>query len=398
MRLLFISYWGFQEGLTSATVTPHLRILSEIESIEKIIFCSIERKDNDVRQGSILHPKILHIPLKSQSKGNVFLTKANDFILFPKQLVQICSEYKIDKIVCRSSMAGALGYLVSRKNRIPFVVESFEPHAESMIESGVWTKLDPRYWIELFFEKQQIKKAVKLFPVSHHYRRRLINEGVSEKKIVVMPCCVNVEDFKFDDHKRFAVREQLGIRNEHIVGIYVGKYGGIYYDEEAFDLYFYAFEYFGSQFHLVVLTEQDHAEVLKKCSLRGIDTSRVSIHRVGHDQVSAYLSAADFAFSTIKPVPSRLYCSPIKDGEYWANGLPILLEPNIGDDSDIIALEGGGVILKKGDERNAFDKLFIEIKNGRMTNASKIEQIARKHRSMEHVRNIYRQEFDHLSN
>jgi glycosyltransferase involved in cell wall biosynthesis len=393
MRLLFVSYWGFNEGLTAATVLPHLRILANIDTIEQIIFCSIERDGETIPTGAILNQKILHIPLISQRKGNVFLTKANDFISFPKQLIQICEEHRIDKMICRSPMAGALGYLAARKNNIPFVVESFEPHAESMIESGVWTKLDPRYWIELIFERQQVKAAVKIFPVSFHHKKRLMEEGLSENKIIVMPCCVALDKFKYDSAKRSAIRLQLGIQENQTVGIYVGKYGGIYYDQEAFDLYRQAFDFFGDSFRLIILTEQDRSEVLKKCLERGIDANHVFIHRAKHDEVNAYLSAADFAFSTIKPVHSRLYCSPIKNGEYWANGLPIITEMNIGDDSDIIVREGGGVILDRNHPSNAFQKLKEIISIGRERNSEEIQRLAQRHRSMDVVESIYRKEF-----
>ncbi len=397
MRLLFVSYWGLNEGLTAATVLPHLQILAGIDAIKQIIFCSIERGGGTITAGPTPHKKILHIPLVSQHKGNVFLTKASNFISFPKQLIQICQEYQIDKIICRSPMAGALGYLAARKNNIPFVVESFEPHAESMIESGVWTKLDPRYWIELYFERQQVKAARKIFPVSFHHKKRLMEEGLSENKIIVMPCCVALEKFNYDAVKRSAIRQQLSIKENQTVGIYVGKYGGIYYDQEAFDLYQQAFDFFGESFRLIILTEQNRAEIVKKCLSRGIHESRVFIHRAMHDEVNAYLSAADFAFSTIKPVPSRLYCSPIKNGEYWANGLPIITEMNIGDDSDIIVNEGGGVILDRNNPTNAFQKLKELISMGREHNLEEIQRLAQKHRSLHVVEAIYRQEFTESS-
>jgi glycosyltransferase involved in cell wall biosynthesis len=397
MRLLFVSYWGLNEGLTAATVLPHLQILASIETIEQIIFCSIERSGETTPTSPILHKKILHIPLVSHPKGNIFLTKANDFIYFPKQLIQICEEHRIDKMICRSPMAGALGYLAARKNNIPFVVESFEPHAESMIESGVWTKFDPRYWIELYFERQQVKAAGKIFPVSFHHKKRLMEEGLSENKIMVMPCCVALEKFKFEAVKRSTIRLQLGIQENQIVAIYVGKYGGIYYDQEAFDLYRAAFYFFGESFRLIILTEQDRSEVLRKCLERGIDANHVFIHRAKHEEVNAYLSAADFAFSTIKPVPSRLYCSPIKNGEYWANGLPIVTEMNIGDDSDIIVREGGGVILDRNHPSNAFQKLKELIAAGREHNSEEIQRLAQKHRSMDVVESIYRKEFNKSS-
>ncbi len=393
MRLLFVSYWGLNEGLTAATVLPHLQILAGIETIEQIVFCSIERGGEANASSPKLHQKIVHIPLVSQPKGNVFLTKANDFIAFPKQLVQICKDYRIDKMICRSPMAGALGYLASRKNNVPFVVESFEPHAESMIESGVWTKLDPRYWIELYFENQQIKAADKIFPVSYHHKKRLIKEGLNENKIIVMPCCVALDKFKYDEEKRSAIRKKLQIEENQTVGIYVGKYGGIYYDEEAFDLYQSAFDFFGQSFRLIILTEQNREDVLNKCLSRGIQANSVFIQRASHGEVNAYLSAADFAFSTIKPVPSRLYCSPIKNGEYWANGLPILTEMNIGDDSDIIVREGGGVIVDIQNPAPAFQKMLGLITNGRGKISDEIQLLAKRHRSMNVVESIYRQEF-----
>ena len=50
-------------------------------------------------------------------------------------------------------------------------------------------------------------------------------------------------------------------------------------------------------------------------------------------------------FVIIKPAPCRLSCSAIKIGEYWANGLPVLLTPSVGDDSAIIAAENGGTVF-----------------------------------------------------
>ncbi|MBI3233842.1 MAG: glycosyltransferase [Bacteroidetes bacterium] len=393
MKLLFLSYWGVNEGLSAATVIPHLKILSEIDKIEKIVFCSIERNLEEVHSTNFQISKVLHVPLRSKSRGNVFLTKTMDFFSMPKAIIKLCNVHRIDKIICRSPLAGALAYLVSRKMNIPFVVESFEPHAQSMIESGVWTVYDPRYWIELFFEKQQLKKAAKIFPVSHHFKSRLIEWGVDSKKIIVMPCCVSMANFGFDNEKRALRRRELWFDSNCQVGIYVGKYGGIYYDDEAFELYKFAFNFFDSNFRLIILTEQNHEAIRSKLSKRGIDMTRVVVIKTNHNQVNEYLSASDFAFSTIKPVPSRLYCSPIKNGEYWANGLPILTEQGIGDDSDIIQFEGGGVILERENVLSSFNRLKDILAKGRGANATAIERIASKHRSMEIVRKIYENEF-----
>ena len=69
------------------------------------------------------------------------------------------------------------------------------------------------------------------------------------------------------------------------------------------------------------------------------------------------MSGSDFAFSTIKPADCRKFCCPIKDGEYWANGLPVLIPTGIGDDSEIIEREGGGAIMNVEDQQTVLDAL-----------------------------------------
>jgi hypothetical protein len=73
------------------------------------------------------------------------LGKILDFIKIPNKLKQYCTDYQIDKIIARGSPAGALAYLTWKKIKVPFIVESFEPHADYMLESGVWRKRDLRY-------------------------------------------------------------------------------------------------------------------------------------------------------------------------------------------------------------------------------------------------------------
>ena len=56
------------------------------------------------------------------------------------------------------------------------------------------------------------------------------------------------------------------------------------------------------------------------------------IESLTREQVPSYLSAADIAFSGVRQNPSKRYCSPIKHGEYWACGLPVIVPDGISDD------------------------------------------------------------------
>jgi hypothetical protein len=286
-------------------------------------------------------------------------------------------------------LAGALGYLVWRRRKLPYLVESFEPHAAYMRDSNTWKFYDPRFLIQLFFEKQQKKSARYLLPVSINYSNQLKIEGISEERIITMPCCIPIENYAFNNDEREAYRSKLKIKSGSIVGIYVGKFGDIYYDDEAFDLYKFAYEFFGDKLFLIIISPNDRDEIIFKLKKRLIPENNFFVAGVPHNEVRNYLCAADFAFSTIKPSPNRKFCSPIKNAEYWANGLPIITEPNIGDDSDIIANEGGGVILDPKNLTNSFIQLSILLQQDREKSNGFAKGIAMKYRSIEIVKESY---------
>lgn len=57
------------------------------------------------------------------------------------------------------------------------------------------------------------------------------------------------------------------------------------------------------------------------------------------------MNLAGFGICTIKPVPSKKYGTPIKNGEYWAMGLPLVIPANISVDSDIVKDKQIGYVL-----------------------------------------------------
>lgn len=393
MNLLFIGYWPFHEGLTQATILPHLEVLANIPQIDRIVFTSIER--NGIHVPHVFsNPKLLHIPLRTQNIPTNILNKFNDFIRFPRQLKDICANYHIDQIICRGAPAGALGYLVYRKTGIPFSVESFEPHAEYMRESGVWRKFDPRYIFQKKLEERQKELAKHLMPVSMNYAEKLSQEGVAREKISLIPCEVDMEKFRFSLEKRDSVRRKLGLDSDTVIGIYVGKFGDIYYDDEAFRLFFRALGYFGEKFFLIILSPQDKGMIHRKLSASDILLRQTFVGSVSHQEIPDYLSAADFAFSVIKPTPHRNYCSPIKNGEYWACGLPILVPDGIGDDSEILKETGLGVVMS---DLNNTQLYFTEIEKLIMENKrNEIRELAVKYRNPEISQRVYEKLFGNL--
>jgi hypothetical protein len=116
---------------------------------------------------------------------------------------------------------------------------------------------------------------------------------------------------------------------------------------------------------------------------------------VPHQQVPGFLSASDFGFSLVKPSPNRKYCSPVKNGEYWANGLPIILPADVGDDAALVEQSGTGAIyqINKEDIYHALGVIRALLQSGRTKLATRIAQLAREHRNFEIIMNNYAEVF-----
>lgn len=389
MRILFLSYWIFNDALTIATVLPHLRLLQERSDVEAILLVTIERGASPTIEIQLPFPasKITFTPLLSPPGGSVLLNKTDDFLRFPRELSQMATNFRADFVVARGAPAGSLAYLLWRKTKLPFYVESFEPHAHYMRQAGVWRWFDPRYIFQQYWENQQKKYATGLMPVAENFRRELIAEGIPALRVITVPCSVNLQDFAFQPTARQRVRQQLGLPHNAIVGVYAGKFGGIYYDAEAFALFRQVADFFGPNFYLVLLSPQPAAELHVKLAQAGIAPAQALVVFVPFVEVPDYLSAADFAFALHLPTP---YVSPIKIGEYWANGLPVLLPEGVGDDSEIVRREGGGAVFnlqQPGTVATALAQLrsILHLPDYR----AHARQLAARYRSVERAREAY---------
>ncbi|MFD3002089.1 glycosyltransferase [Pontibacter toksunensis] len=317
------------------------------------------------------------------------LNKISDFMTFPMQLEQIIVEEKVEVIIAAGTLAGTLAMLVHRKTNTPYYVSFYEPHVLYMRDTGVWKKYDPRYLFQLRWEREQAQEAEGLITVSEKFRQKVITNNLSsEEKVRSVRNAPDLFTFSFSEGDRAMVRTEF-VALHTTVGIYVGKYGDLYYKEVAFSIYKTCFDTI-PDFRLIILSPQPQKEIYKLLQQYQIDTAKVHVASVQHREVPQYLSAADFAFATIKSYPSARYCSPVKIGEYWANGLPVLLTEGVGDDSDIIKKEGGGAtfnLQEEGSVEKALQQILqiLEDPNHRR----EIPKLAQKYRSPERIREAY---------
>jgi hypothetical protein len=348
-NVLVVGFWGVSDPLTHSTLFPTITLLLRAGHATKVWLATVERGASVDRPEGLVN--VVHVPLVSWRKGPALIGRSLDLFCMPIKLLRLARRERIACIVARSTMAGALAYPASRLLGIPLVVESLEPHADYMVECGEWSRSGPFATMTRLLERVQLRHAHRLLSVTENYKRRLVSEGIREDRILVVPCPVEIGSFAFSAADRREVRQRLGWDNE-LVGVYLGKFGGLYHREQAFKVFVDSHRFFSPNFKLMILTSENAETVKGHLERAGFPLGDAFIAHVDHEDVPAYLSTADLAFSLYKGTASSAFLSPVKNGEYWCNGLPVLLTRGVSDDSALIASDplGGALFDPEGDD------------------------------------------------
>ena len=255
MRILYATYWGINEGLSVATSQANLRLLAAYPQVQSIDYVTIERSQTPI-QPLFAAERVNWKPIYSRNYKIHFFNKINDIFLIRKVLLKLTKSNNYDIIIFRGAIMAMFAYWLKKHSKAKLGLESYEPHAAYMLESGVWKSHSLFYKVQLYYENLIKPRADFLHTVTENYKTHLVeNEQIAKEKISVSPCWVQLDKFVFSPPKRKKIRTELGCTNT-TVGIYVGKFGSIYYDEEAFQLFKAAFDFFDN-FFLILLSPDD---------------------------------------------------------------------------------------------------------------------------------------------
>jgi glycosyltransferase involved in cell wall biosynthesis len=397
MNVLVITYWKFDDALIQTYTLPYLRIIRDLLPEESEITLITMEPEGEVKKYIPVEKGITRYSFRYFSFGiRAALSWHNNF----RHLRNIVRKKKIKAVHSFCTPAGWPGNAISRQMGIPLIIDSFEPHAVPMVETGTWKANGIAYATLIGIERKQVRVAkwvIGVVPEMQEYAAR--NYGHLPKNFLVKPACIDFSQFDLAKRNNSTLRTNLGL-NDSIVCVYAGKFGGLYLRQEAFRFFRVAREVFGDKFKVLLLTSTPKEEIATLCDEARLDPTTVVSTFVPHAEVPEYMGLADFAFSAFKPVPSRKYCTPIKNGEYWAMGLPVVIGEGISVDSDIIRHNNAGYVLEslRDDE---FRKAAQHIKHlfsseDRDKLAERIHQLAQKHRNFTIAEEVYRTIYSNL--
>jgi len=396
-NILVMTYFSFRDGLIQAYTLPYLKIIHEVSPDRKIYLITKEKESMKLDDAE------KEAALKDLSKFNIIWMTEN-YLPFGLRamLSQTYLVWRLTKFIrssdvgyihCWGTPPGVEGFLLSKFSQARLILDSFEPHAEAQLENGTWTSQSLGYKVLSFFEKKMARAADTLIYTTRNmveYARKRYD--AYDEKEFIKPACVDLNLFSESYLNDPELTDQLGLRG-NIVALYAGKFGGIYHDIEVFEFFKAASLHWKGKFKALLLTNSSH-ESIKEFSYKvGLEDGVVISRFVDHKDIPKYMGLADFAITPVRSVPTKRCCTPIKDGEYWAMSIPVIITRDISDDSDIIQKNGIGAILNDFSKEEIdssikeIDKLLLS--NSRSDLYQKIRPIAEKYRNFDIAREIY---------
>lgn len=325
-HVAYVSYTGLTEPLGASQVLPYLHRLS---SDYRFTILSFEKKEGPVaRQPSQVVSELESdgnrwVRLSYHQRGGI-LAKAWDIASGVRALRRLAGDDPYSLIHARGYVPAEIA---RRAGGAPFLFDIRGLQAEESVDAGAWREGGLKYILTKRAEERLLAEASGIVTLTEAIRPYLESQsGLRNRKPPwsVIPCCVDLDLFKFDPAARKRIRAEWSLEDGDCLFVFSGSIGTWYSLDAAARLA--ASHRRGS---LLVLTFGDRAIAEQECKRAGL--SKFKILGVSRAEMPAYLSAADVSICAVRPSLSKLASSPTKIAESLACGLPVMALRGVGD-------------------------------------------------------------------
>ena len=366
-RVLFISYNGMLEPLGQTQVLPYLRELAKrgvkftLLSFEKSkAFTSEGQRDCAALRQELLDQGIEWHWLRYHQRPSLPATLF-DVLKGIRYASRLVRQNKIELVHARSYIPATIALALKRKFGIKMIFDVRGLMAEEYVDARHWPEGGLRYRVTKATEQRLfaatdavVTLTERIWPIIKEWH------GLKGRDVhhEVIPCCVDLSLFKFNEQQRAKLRAELGLGDRFTL-VYSGSLDGWYLTEEMAD-FFAGIIRKRNDAHLLWLTTGSRERVRQLMSARGISEDHFSIRSVAPKEMPSYLAAGDVGLSFIKRCFSKLASSPTKNSEYLACGLPIVINSGIGDSDELVKESDAAIAIDDFDER-AFEDAWAAI-------------------------------------
>lgn len=237
-------------------------------------------------------------------------------------------------------------WLVSRLRRCPFLLEIRDLWPAFAIDMGVLTNpllIAMSRWLERFLYAQ----AAHIVVNSPAYRTYLIDQGIAETKISLIPNGVDPEIFNVLT-ERGKMRDEWAIDQDAFVVTYTGALG----PANDIDTVLQAASYLTHDkaiYFLLVGDGKARPQLEQRANSLGLRNVKFLGTRPKTD-IPEILNASDACLATLKDIPMFRTTYPNKVFDYMAAGRPTILAID-GVIREVVEAAGGGLYVPPGNAR-----------------------------------------------
>ena len=354
MRVLYVTYDGMTSLLGQSQVWPYLEGLTAAGHRFEVL--SFEQQGRLGRIGDKVARDLEGLgiawhrrPFRTRPP---LIAKAIDLREMVRETTRLAASGRFDAIHARSSVAAHAARAAKRRHGLPFIFDIRGFWADERRDGGRWPDTNPlhrhlyRQWKAR--EDRCVAEAHEIVVVTEAARREIERSASWQgQPVTVIPGAIDHAAFPLrTPETRAAARARLGIGEAATVLVYLGTLSALYLPGEM--LRFYArLRHARPGARFLFVGWHDHAELVATARARGLDipAEEIVVQPAEHGEVPFWLAAADIAIALRKPSYSSLAISPVKLGEYFACGLPVIANEGIGDVAEIVPRLGAGAVL-----------------------------------------------------
>jgi len=391
-KVLFLSYNGLLEPILASQGVPYLRELAKSgyrsvlltyekkKDLKKYGKEGIERMRNELRSAGVEWDYMKY------HKNPPLLSTLFDLTLGVFHVFRIVRAKGIRIVHVRGITPGMILIPLSRLLHVKILFDMRGLLAEEYVGGGIWKEGSLVFNLVKAAEKSLIKKsdAITVLTYKHLELNREL-DYLKNKNIPmnVIPCCVDMSKFFVKGNAAEALRKNLGLKEKFVL-MYPGKIGTFYLIKEMVDFYKTLSKRLPDSV-FVIVTVDDPALVLKIASSSGVEKDMIRIiSGVGFEDMPLYTQMADAGIFFINAY-KKIGSSPIKMGEFLASGVPVIINPGIGDTEELVTKNRVGVVVRNfcaKDYELAINDL-LNLKNENETLRYRCRDAANKHLSLE---------------
>lgn len=361
------------EPLGASQVLSYLKKLS---FDYEYFLISLEKK-NDIKDNTrynelkaeITFAKIHWFPIvyKSSKIGKIF-----NFFRFFIKANQISKHYQIKFVHARSYPPAVVAYALKKLRKMKYL---FDTRGFAFDERADIGSLNRKHFVFRFLkrlEKRLYTNASGIVMLSELGKRTILDNqlfqgGNKIKNIEVIPTCTDLNKFVFEKNNN---------KKPITIG-YVGTVTGWYNFDKTLKTYKTISEEIDCR--LLIYNKEQYHFIKEKLIQHGIDLKKVKIESVSFSEMPQKLKEIDIALFFIHPFFSKKASAATKLGEFFATGIPVLTNKDVGDHEYYIDQYHTGKII------NGSEVDYKTLINGLLTNksAQRCRDLAEKYFSLD---------------